>query len=69
MQKLNILFLLFLFSLKTNAQNGEIKSTNSFLITGKVKEEKTIKLYELKNYPIIKLKDINKSYTQKREEK
>ncbi|MBK8403568.1 MAG: hypothetical protein IPL25_05620 [Saprospiraceae bacterium] len=69
MQKLNILILLFLFSLKTNAQNEEIKSTNSFLITGKVKEEKTITLDDLKNYPIIDLKDINTSCSPKREEK
>ncbi len=61
--------ILFLFATNIYAQTQNESTTDSFLITGKVKNEKTISLSDLKKYPTIELKDINTSCSPKKEDK
>ena len=60
--------LLFLFaSYILYAQKDTASITNSFVITGKVKQEKTIFIDDLLAYPSVELSDINVSCSPKQE--
>lgn len=67
MNKFLYLFLLLL-SQSIYGQNGK-PVTNEFIITGKVKNERTITISDLQHFPAIVINDINTSCTPKKEEK
>jgi hypothetical protein len=66
MRNISIVILFFITRL-TFAQT-DIEPTDAFKITGKVKNEKTIALTDLKNYKSITLQNINTSCTAKQKE-
>lgn len=66
MRNISIVILLFITRISF-AQTG-IEPTNAFKITGKVKNEKTIGLADLKRYKSITLQNINTSCTPKQKE-
>lgn len=67
MRKIFFISLLFL-SQQILAQNS-VEGSNRFIITGKVKAEKTISIPDLQGYKTILLSDINTSCSPKKQEK
>ncbi|MBX7164633.1 MAG: hypothetical protein K1X49_13165, partial [Saprospiraceae bacterium] len=67
MNKLYLLLIL-LISQSIYAQNDKAV-TNEFIITGKVKTERTVTLSDLRHFPAISINDINTSCTPKKEER
>jgi len=66
MRKIFIVILLFITQ-QIFAQK-DIEPTDVFTITGKVKNDKTIALHDLKNYKIVTLNNINTSCSAKQKE-
>lgn len=66
MKKIFLLSLIFLTHL-VYAQKDSTSFTDSFIITGKVKQEKIINLDDLLKYPAVELSDINVSCSPKQE--
>jgi hypothetical protein len=66
--KKSIIIILILAVRYSFAQEST-QPTNAFKITGKVKNEKTITLSDLKKYNSVELKDVNISCSSKNEEK
>lgn len=64
MKKYFLLLLIF-FSQKIVAQTA----TKEFIVTGKVKSEKTITLADIQRYKTLELKDVNISCSPKKEDK
>ena len=50
-----------------SAQDKQSNTTNQFIITGKVKNEKIVTLSDIQNYPSIQLNDVNVSCSPKTE--
>lgn len=63
-----LLFIISLLSISTYAQDQPL-ATNSFVVTGKVKNETTISITDIRKYPATELTDINTSCSPKKEEK
>ncbi len=64
----NILLLsIILFANNLSAQDKQNNTTNQFIITGKVKNEKIVTLSDIQNYPSIQLNDVNVSCSPKTE--
>jgi hypothetical protein len=61
--------LLFVFFIQFTFAQKPIQVTDSFRITGLVKQEKTIFLSEFEKYPIVELNDVNVSCSPKQEKR
>jgi Gpi18-like mannosyltransferase len=68
MKQTAIIFFLFLTT-SVFAQEKQTAATNAFTIAGKVKNEKTITLSALQQYPSIELNDVNISCSPRKEDK
>lgn len=63
------ILLLLLFAARFGYSQIANETSDQFMITGKVKSEKTITLADLQKYPAVELQNINTSCSPKKEEK